>query len=313
MTDRPGDDATLNVSTQQLQYLVSVSESPTWADAAAGLGVSPSALSQGLRQLERRLGLPLFDRDSRRRTLLPAAGPVLDYARSVTAQTRDLHRWAATVNAGESGRLRIGMIDLAATVYFGPTLRRFHDERPDIALHLAVGPSASLCEDLLAGRLALVVVVEPPVATGELAVTPLLEDDLAVYRPIGPSATTGSGGRDGSAGSSVPPVGEWGPWVTFPQGSHTRRLVIDHLAGLGASFEVVAESHQPEVLRGMVALGMGWTVLPVLQAETAPNPLVRAEPEPLLTRRLVAARRHGALPDPLADALIEQLVATARP
>jgi len=283
------DSDLVNVSTQQLHYLVAVSEAPTWADAANQLGVSPSALGQGLRQLERRLGLTLFDRDARRRTLLPAAAPVVDYARSVLAQTRDLSRWVAASRAGESGSLRVGMIDLAATVYFGPTLQHFREQRPDVDLHLAVGPSSALCDDLLAGRLDLAVIVEPPVATGELATTPLLEDELAVY---GPSQAA-----------------EWGPWVTFPRGSHTRRLVAERLAELGVSFEVVAESHQPEVLRGMVALGMGWTVLPVLQAETEPNPLVRARPEPMLTRRLVAARRQSSFTDPLVDALVEELVA----
>ena len=291
----------VNVSTQHLHYLVAVTEEPTWADAAARLGVSPSALSQGLRQLERRLGVALFDRDARRRRLLPAAEPVLEYARSVLAQTRDLSRWAASARAGESGRLRVGMIDLAATVYFGPTLQRFRRERPEVDLHLAVGPSGSLCDDLLAGRLSLAVVVEPPVITGQLTTTPLLEDELAVY---GPAGGTGGGAVSGLSATT------WGPWVTFPRGSHTRRLVAERLAALGSRFDVVAESHQPEVLRGMVALGMGWTVLPVLQAETEPNPLVRARPDPILTRRLVVARRQDSLADPVADAMVERLIAS---
>lgn len=309
MSERIGDDDLVNISTQQLQYLVAVSEAPTWADAAASLGVSPSALSQGVRQLERRLGLTLFDRDSRRRTMLPAAGPVLDYARTVIAQTRDLTRWVVAASAGESGQLRVGMIDLAATVYFGPTLQRFRRDRPDVALHLAVGPSGALCDDLLAGRLSLAVVVEPAVTTGELTFTPLLEDDLAVYGPAGLPGALSSMKRPGID----TPVGEWGPWVTFPRGSHTRSLVADRLTGLGVDFDVVAESHQPEVLRGMVALGMGWTVLPILQAEAEPNPLVRAVPEPLLTRRLVAARRSGSLTDPVVEAMLEQLVASITP
>jgi DNA-binding transcriptional LysR family regulator len=84
------------------------------------------------------------------------------------------------------------------------------------------------------------------------------------------------------------------------------------LAELGASFEVVAESHQPEVLRGMVALGMGWTILPVAQAEAGPHPLRRAQPEPLMSRQLVVARRFGAAPDPAADALVERMAERAR-
>ena len=54
-----------DLSIRQLEYLVAVDEAPTWARAAEAVGVSPSALSQGLAELERRLGVALFDRESR--------------------------------------------------------------------------------------------------------------------------------------------------------------------------------------------------------------------------------------------------------
>ncbi len=292
----------INLSTQQLHYLVAVADATTWADAATELGVTASALSQGILQLERRVGIPLFDREGRKRTLLPGAAPVLAYARSVVAQTTELSRWVDAAVGAEAGQLRVGMIDLAATVHFGPALHRFGQHRPEVDLHLAVGPSGFLCEELLAGRLSVIVIVEPTVNRGQFDLTPLLEDELAVY---GPSRT-----RSGRSIGPETTVAEWGPWVTFPVGSHTRSIAAERLGELGASFEVVAESHQPEVLRSMVALGMGWTVLPVLQAEAEPNPLRRARPEPIINRRLVAARRHGSIPDPLRDAFVQEMLDT---
>ena len=70
----------------------------------------------------------------------------------------------------------------------------------------------------------------------------------------------------------------------------------------------MAESHQPEVLCQMVQLGLGWTVLPVPQAESGPAPLRRARPEPIAHRRLVIARRATALDDPAASALADALL-----
>ena len=70
-----------DLSIRQLEYLVAVDEAATWARAAALVGVSPSALSQGLAELERRLGVALFDREGRRRQLRPAAVPVVAHAR----------------------------------------------------------------------------------------------------------------------------------------------------------------------------------------------------------------------------------------
>lgn len=281
------------LTTQQLEYLVTVVDAPTWADAAERLGVSPSALSQGIGQLERRLGVTLFDRDGRRRRLRPGAEEVVDYARRVVAATHDLGRWAEATRTGARGRLRVGMIDVAAVEHFGPTLQGFRTDHPDLDLHLAVAPSGALIEQLASGAISLAVIVRPARLTGDLDLVDLLDEELALYAPAGI--------RPGDPAT-------WGPWVTFPAGSHTRDLVARRLAEFGAPFEVVAESHQPEVLRGMVGLGMGWTVLPVTQAEAEPLPLRRVREDPLLVRRLVAARRHDRLSDPAADALVERLV-----
>ena len=95
--------------------------------------------------------------------------------------------------------------------------------------------------------------------------------------------------------------------MAFASTSHTRQLVAAAVEAAGSKFDVVAESNQPDVLREMVRLGLGWTVLPVIQAESEPDPLVRAQPEPLMHRTLVAARRAGAVSNPLLDELVELL------
>jgi DNA-binding transcriptional LysR family regulator len=93
--------------------------------------------------------------------------------------------------------------------------------------------------------------------------------------------------------------------VLFPTGSHTRALVVEELRLLGAPLDVVAESHQPEVLREMVQLGVGWTVLPTSQAEHGDRPLRRVRK--LTTRPLVIATRAGSVHDPAVDDLAESL------
>lgn len=66
---------------------------------------------------------------------------------------------------------------------------------------------------------------------------------------------------------------------------------------------MVAESHQPEVLCEMVRLKLGWSVLPVVQAEWGDRPLAGCGV--LARRRLATARRYGAAPHP-AGLLLEQ-------
>ena len=77
-----------------------------------------------------------------------------------------------------------------------------------------------------------------------------------------------------------------------------RAIAEEALQRLGAPTTIVAESNQPEVLRTMVELGVGSTVLPVVQAGSDFGPgRVIAE------RTLVLARRDGAAVDPAAEML----------
>jgi DNA-binding transcriptional LysR family regulator len=278
-----------NLSVQQLDYLVAVHEAPTWADAAAAVGVTPSALSQGLAELERRLGVALFTKDGRRRVPTEAAGVVLEHAHAVLARTQDLARWAQRRRAGATGTVRVGMIDAAATIHCAAALAAFRAERPDVALHLQVSPSGELLRDLAAGRLDIVVCVRPAALPGGLTTHELLDEELAVYAPV-----------DGAPRA-------WGPWVTYPVGSETRALVVDALRRAGRRVTIVAESHQPDVLAQMVALGIGWSVLPVAQVERSGVSLRRVGRESFAHRTLVLARRAEGPADPTIDALAAAL------
>lgn len=274
-----------DISIRQLEYLVAVADADTWAHAASAVGVSPSALSQGLAELERRVGVQLFEPVGRRRVLRSSAQPVLDHARQVLALTADLVDWSDRRRTGAAGRVRVGMIDVAAVTHFAAPLRDFRATRPQVDLTLTVAPSRELLDQLAGGQLDLAVCVEPPEAPPGIEADTLMTEVLLVFAPPG-SPIDADRSR-------------WGPWVLFPEGSHTRRLVEAHLVEIGASLEVAAESHQPDVLREMVRLGLGWTVLPASQS--GDGALVTGPP--LLERTLVLVRRAGAVTDPAVDDL----------
>ena len=282
-----------NLTVQQLEYMVAAAASPTRAAAAAGLGVTPSALTQGLAELERRVGVPLFERHGRQTRLRPQAAEVLAHARRVVAETRDLARWAETRRSGNAGTVRLGTIDAVAVHHRADAIRRHRRVSPDLDLRLTVAPSGALLDSLRVGDLDLVVCVEsanPPVGIDTVI---CLEEPLHAYAP------------DGAA---VGAPATWGPWVTYPDGSHTRSVIAAGLIAVGAPFEVVAESNQPDVLREMVRLGMGWAVLPEAQAEAGVESLERVRRLPIGVRRLVVARRSGAPPDAAVEALATVLV-----
>lgn len=278
-----------DISIRQLEYLVAVADSPTWAVAADRVGVSASALSQGLSELERRVGVDLFERDGRRRRVRAAAGPVLDHARQVVALTGDLVAWSDRVRDGATGSVRVGMIDVAAVVHFPDVLAAFRRGHPDVDLHLTVAPSRGLLDELRIGSLDVVVCVDPGAPPPGVRTHVVMTESLVVVAP---------------AGATIGEPASWGPWVLFPEGSHTRAQVASRLAALGVPLHVAAESHQPDVLAQMVGLGLGWTVLPAVQVSHTVT--ITLGPE-LLERRLVAAWRDGVVRDPAADELLHLL------
>lgn len=289
-------NASPNVSLTQLKYLLATTESSTWKHAATELGVTGPALSQGLAELERRLGIPLFNNDGRHRSLNANGQTIVEHARRIVIEYNDLWRFARSVRDGTAGRLRIGMIDTAALHHFADTLIDFTQQRRDVDFHLVVQPSATLLEMLDRGRLDVIIGVDLP-TDDRYVTTTLLDEPLYIYAPPGVRSPV--------------PVQRWGPWVTFPASSRTRRRIAQHVASRGASFAVVAESSQPSVLRGMVHLGLGWTVLCATDAGQAPYALERFDPEPLASRSLMLSYRKEQHLDPATVSLIRSLGGSA--
>jgi DNA-binding transcriptional LysR family regulator len=152
---------------------------------------------------------------------------------------------------------------------------------------MSVAPSAALLDALRDGDLDLAVCVEPPEPRDGIVTEFLLDEPLVVIAP---------------RGMRTDDPRDWGPWATFPIGSHTRSLIVERLHELGAPLVIAAESHQPTVLVQLARLGLGWTVLPVRD----PPPDVELGPV-LVRRRLVLARRRAAFADPAVDEMADRL------
>jgi LysR family hydrogen peroxide-inducible transcriptional activator len=138
-------------SLRQLQYLVAIWETRSFRRAAARCRVSQPSLSSQVAQVERAIGVRLFERD-RRRVLLTAAGAaLLPRARQLLVEADDLVDAAARLGDPFAGTLRVGVIPTVSPYLLpeiAPALRRAHprlqivwteDKTPTLAQQLAAG------------------------------------------------------------------------------------------------------------------------------------------------------------------------------
>lgn len=117
---------------------MAVAREQSFTRAAAGLGVSQSALSQTLRNLEERLDLKLLNRTTRSVTtteagdrLLELVGPALD---DIDAGLAELH----SLKGKPAGTVRITADEFAVSTVLWPALQPLLRDHPDIKVELSV-------------------------------------------------------------------------------------------------------------------------------------------------------------------------------
>ena len=281
-------DALAGVGLRQLAYLREAGRLGSFTAAAGALGVSQPALSQSLAELERRMGVPLFETAGRKRRLTSDGREVLAFAERVLVDAAALHDRLHALAGGEAGTLRVGMIDAASLYVLPDVIRAYRDAHREVDLQVRVDTSNVLLAQLRAFELDLVFAIGPPDA--DLVGVEVVREPLYVYAP--PAA----------ANARKPPTDA--EWALYPSGSRTRAAIDEGLRRLAISPRVTIESGNPEVLRQMVALGLGWSVLPRAVAEGTDDTLRGRRGALVGERALFAMRRASALPHSRMEALL---------
>jgi len=119
-----------------LAVFATVAEERSFTRAAAGLGVSQSALSHRIRSLEKRLGIQLLARTTRSVSPTPAGHAVLlDLGPALESIQQSLQR-VRKLSDRPSGRLRLVTSRSAALTVLLPRLRNFSRAHPGIVLEV---------------------------------------------------------------------------------------------------------------------------------------------------------------------------------
>src|ERR1700761_6842991 len=125
-----------DIELRHLRYFVAVAEELHFGRAAARLHVAQPPLSQQIRQMEERLGHPLFERTSRAVRLTAAGEVFLERARRTLRTLQDDIEEARSVGRGEEGLLRVGFIGSAMYTHLPQVLGAYHRRHPRVQFQI---------------------------------------------------------------------------------------------------------------------------------------------------------------------------------
>lgn len=121
-----------------LNAFLAVARRRSFAAAAADLGISPSALSQSVRQLEVRLGVTLLTRTSRSVALTDAGQRLLENAGPAVDQALESLKTASARPDEVTGRIRLSVPTMSVKTVVAPLLPRFLARYPKVEVDVRV-------------------------------------------------------------------------------------------------------------------------------------------------------------------------------
>jgi LysR family nitrogen assimilation transcriptional regulator len=251
---------------RQLDSFVQVVEAGSFSRAAVALNLAQPTLSRQVALLERRLGQRLLVRTGRGavpteagQLLLAHARTMLEVARRAEDELRELH-------ASPAGRVSVGLPPRLARAFSAGLVQRFRARFPRAVLAVTEGLSLHLHEWLVAGRLDVALLFDPP-PSPLLAYRTLVREPLRlVAPPEGPALPA----RIGLAALADIPM-------VLPSAPNAIRHLVDAaLRPRRIGLQIVAEVGAVQTVVALVAQGLGCTLLPQSALDQSGDPAAAA-------------------------------------
>lgn len=234
----------MHITLRQLEVFLATARAGNITLAAATIGLSQSAASSALAELESQLGRPLFDRVGRRiqlnengHYLLPRALDLLQGANALESSFRQ----DVPARLHVSASLTIGNYLMPAV------LARLRSEAPALRIEMTVVNSVSVLQQLIECRTDFGL-IEAPFSAPQLVFEPWQEDELVVFA----RADHRLAGQPGDLAALAAC-----DWVMREAGSGSRRLLETLLQPAIGAFRIALELGSGEAVREAVRCGHG--------------------------------------------------------
>ncbi|MFC0697194.1 LysR family transcriptional regulator [Paraburkholderia humisilvae] len=236
---------------RQLETLIRIVETGSFAGAADALCATQSTISARIGALERSLGVELFDRSSHRARLTPKGQELLKPAQEIVALAARVRHQIGNAQA-LTGTVRVGVVGLVALTSLPKLMSAVRDRYPGVSVMLDISLTASLVDKLREGAIDVAIVTGPLDKSGVTCV-PLGHDEFVW---IAPSTLNVPSGR-------MTPVdlARW-PVLGLSSQSHHYPVIERWFREGGAEYNPVISCNTVRVLGDLTLAGLGVSLLP---------------------------------------------------
>lgn len=280
----------------KLQALRVLRSHGTVTATALALHLTPSTVSQQLKQLAHETGVRLLEPNGRRVRLTPAAELLLEHADVLYAQWERAKVDLAALADGQIGTLRFCGISSAISAFVAPAAKKLREANPGVRMHLAAVEVNDAFRMLESGDVDIAVITPtdttPPPADQRFDQQLLMDDieDLLVpvdHRLAGRESVELAEAADEE-------------WISMAACVDQHQLFLSSAAAAGFSPDFTHHADYWTSMSGLVCTGFGVGLYSRLVPIPAEHAVVRVpiHGHPIPIRRLFTAVRRGSAEQP---------------
>ena len=288
----------------QLRYVCAIADTGNFSRAAERCKVAQPSLSQQVQKLEEDLGVKLFDRLGRSIRLTEAGRAFIPRARAILEQMDAARTSAADKNADLRGSVTVGVIPTVAPYRMPGYAASFTKKFPDAKLRIIEDTTSVLVQGLRDLSID-VAILALPLRHKDLELFPIRTEPLfAVLRKNHPRARAKSLALKDLRGES---------FVMLRDGHCFRDLSLDTCTRARVTPNIAFESGQFSSLLGMVATGIGVSLIPEMAIDRNVNCRYVRLSDAQATRTIVAAVVRGRSFNRVQQAFLSGITSKATP
>ena len=248
----------MDLTVQQLRVVLAVHDAGSFTAAAEVLLQAQSSLSRTVLEVERRLGVAIFERTTRRLEPTAEGREFVAIARMTVASFEANLRHFAGFLDGQRGRVRVATLPSLAAILLPSIVSAYQRDHPDVELSIEDALAAEVLDRVRAGEvdLAVTVVSSTTDPTDDLAVTPVAEDRFCCVFPPGHPFT-------GVAEVTWTDLAAEA-FIAFDRTTSIRQHLDRAFTEAGTRPRNAVEARNISAVAGLVAAGLGVSAVPGL-------------------------------------------------